>query len=173
MSGVTSEYVRVSGVVTRYSWIGGDIDSKPKRVIIVIPGNPGLCGFYETLMVHLWSSLMGSVDAIWAVSHAGHDPRPADPPFHTNKHSYDLEGKKGILCSPLNSDMFDSTHRPDRPQGGVCGARQPFWRRRCNVGRPLDGLLCHSKGIGKDQAPPCFNKKLFPFSHDWEDGRNS
>jgi len=93
MSGVTSEYVWVGGVLTRYSWIGGDIDSKPKRVIIVIPGNPGLCGFYETLMIHLWSSLKGSVDAIWAVSHAGHDPRPADPPFHTNKHSYDLKGQ--------------------------------------------------------------------------------
>ena len=100
MSGVTSEYVRVGGVVTRYSWIGGDIDSKPKRVIIVIPGNPGLCGFYETLMIHLWSSLKGSVDAIWAVSHAGHDPRPADPPFHTNKHSYDLKGKTCLFCSP-------------------------------------------------------------------------
>ena len=43
-------------------------------------------------MLRLWADLKG-VDAIWAVSHAGHDPRPAEPPYHDNKGTYDLQGQ--------------------------------------------------------------------------------
>ena len=68
--------------------------SKPKNVFVVVPGNPGLSGFYETLMILLWRGLSDTSDtAIWCVSHAGHDTR-ADPPINQeNGDVYSLEGK--------------------------------------------------------------------------------
>ena len=68
--------------------------SKPKNVFVVVPGNPGLSGFYETLMILLWRGLSDTSDtAIWCVSHAGHDTR-ADPPINQeNEDVYSLEGK--------------------------------------------------------------------------------
>ena len=40
--------------------------SKPKNVFVVVPGNPGLSGFYETLMILLWRGLSDTSDtAIW------------------------------------------------------------------------------------------------------------
>jgi len=82
------------GVLTRYLWIGGDVSSKPKNVFVVVPGNPGLSGFYETLMILLWRGLSDTSDtAIWCVSHAGHDTR-ADPPINQeNEDVYSLEGQ--------------------------------------------------------------------------------
>ena len=68
--------------------------SKPKNVFVIVPGNPGLSGFYETLMILLWRGLSDTSDtAIWCVSHAGHDTR-ADPPINQeNQDVYSLEGK--------------------------------------------------------------------------------
>jgi len=98
MSGLTEEvssgYVNVDWVLTKYVFAGGrDIHSKPKRLVLIIPGNPGLCGFYETLVSRLWSGLGESVDAVWCVSHAGHDALPAMPNLEDNKHIYSLEGQ--------------------------------------------------------------------------------
>jgi len=90
---VASRHIRVGGVLTKYIFAGGDIQSKPQRVVLIIPGNPGLCGFYETLVSRLWTGLNSSVDAVWCVSHAGHDALPAEPPLKNNEEIYSLEGQ--------------------------------------------------------------------------------
>ncbi|XP_024134594.1 lipid droplet-associated hydrolase isoform X2 [Oryzias melastigma] len=46
-----------------------------KLVILLIPGNPGLVGFYKTFMQEL-HSLLEHKYPVWAVSHAGHCAAP-------------------------------------------------------------------------------------------------
>jgi hypothetical protein len=47
--------------------------SKPLLQLLVVPGNPGFCGFYDEFMLQL-AHLFGRHDVdIMAVSHAGHD----------------------------------------------------------------------------------------------------
>ena len=47
-------------------------DAPPKRLVLIIPGNPGLAGYYETFMGSLHRRMGGEVP-VWAVGHAGHD----------------------------------------------------------------------------------------------------
>ncbi|XP_028846938.1 lipid droplet-associated hydrolase isoform X1 [Denticeps clupeoides] len=44
-------------------------------LILIIPGNPGVVGFYKTFMETIYQSL-GRRCAVWAVSHAGHCTPP-------------------------------------------------------------------------------------------------
>ncbi|XP_055339665.1 lipid droplet-associated hydrolase-like isoform X2 [Paramacrobiotus metropolitanus] len=45
----------------------------PRRMILIVPGNPGSIQFYEEFAVRLWELLGASkADAVWGVSHAGH-----------------------------------------------------------------------------------------------------
>ncbi|XP_023690506.1 lipid droplet-associated hydrolase [Paramormyrops kingsleyae] len=43
----------------------------PPLLFLIIPGNPGLVGFYRPFMRTLWQSFQG-LHPVWAVSHAGH-----------------------------------------------------------------------------------------------------
>ncbi|XP_048831194.1 lipid droplet-associated hydrolase isoform X3 [Brienomyrus brachyistius] len=43
----------------------------PPLLFLIIPGNPGLVGFYRPFMKTLWQSFQG-LHPVWAVSHAGH-----------------------------------------------------------------------------------------------------
>ena len=64
----------VGGVPTKVITLGGKglQDAPPKRLVLIIPGNPGLAGYYETFMGSLHGRMGGEVP-VWAVGHAGHD----------------------------------------------------------------------------------------------------
>eukprot|EP00882_Tetradesmus_deserticola_P019313 GHRQ01020781.1.p1 GENE.GHRQ01020781.1~~GHRQ01020781.1.p1 ORF type:complete len:133 (+),score=16.35 GHRQ01020781.1:139-537(+) len=46
---------------------------KPAMQLLVVPGNPGYCGFYDEFMLQLARAFGGHDIDIMAVSHAGHD----------------------------------------------------------------------------------------------------
>ncbi|OCT81290.1 lipid droplet-associated hydrolase [Xenopus laevis] len=50
-------------------------ESKPKVLVLVIPGNPGVVGFYRTFMQALYCGLDQQYP-VWAISHAGHCSPP-------------------------------------------------------------------------------------------------
>ena len=78
-----SAVVSVRDVPTRVLHLGpGPEDREHLRggeVVLVIPGNPGLAGYYEQFMLDLREELAEAVGpdgcptSIWAVSHAGHE----------------------------------------------------------------------------------------------------
>ncbi|GAA6093992.1 lipid droplet-associated hydrolase isoform X1 [Tachysurus ichikawai] len=45
--------------------------NSPQVLILVIPGNPGVVGFYKTFMWTLYQAF-NKLYPVWAVSHAGH-----------------------------------------------------------------------------------------------------
>ncbi|XP_068136314.1 lipid droplet-associated hydrolase isoform X2 [Hyperolius riggenbachi] len=47
----------------------------PKILFLIIPGNPGIVGFYRTFMQSLYCSFNGKYP-VWAVGHAGHCSPP-------------------------------------------------------------------------------------------------
>ena len=66
-------FVVVGGVPTKVITIGSKgLQDAPKRLALVIPGNPGLAGYYETFMGSLHEHMGGEVP-VWAIGHAGHD----------------------------------------------------------------------------------------------------
>ncbi|KAG1972550.1 lipid droplet-associated hydrolase isoform X2 [Pimephales promelas] len=72
------EYVYCRGVITELLKYGPtDLHAvskgpkPPKMLILVIPGNPGVVGFYKTYMRTLYQTFLQRYP-VWAVSHAGH-----------------------------------------------------------------------------------------------------
>jgi len=75
-------YVDINNVSTRIVTIGGWIDQplQSDKLIIVIPGNPGLIGYYETFMAAIHENLKGKF-VIWGIGHGGHEqPSGVDLP---------------------------------------------------------------------------------------------
>ncbi|XP_013869173.1 lipid droplet-associated hydrolase isoform X2 [Austrofundulus limnaeus] len=68
------KFIYCSGAVTELLQFGPSrLLSEHKVLFLIIPGNPGVVGFYETFMQML-HSLSGH--PVWAVSHAGHCAPP-------------------------------------------------------------------------------------------------
>lgn len=67
------QFVDVCGVATQVLCFGANIFDRvrPDRLVLFIPGNPGVVGFYEHFLSRLYTELGGSV-SVWAVGHAGH-----------------------------------------------------------------------------------------------------
>ncbi|KAA0711243.1 Lipid droplet-associated hydrolase [Triplophysa tibetana] len=72
------EYFYCRGAVTEVLKYGStDLHSAikgpnpPKALILIIPGNPGVVGFYKTYMWTLYQTFLRRYP-VWAVSHAGH-----------------------------------------------------------------------------------------------------
>lgn len=66
-------FVVVGGVPSKVITVGNDgLQDAPKRLVLVIPGNPGLAGYYETFMLSVHKHMGGDVP-VWAIGHAGHD----------------------------------------------------------------------------------------------------
>jgi hypothetical protein len=65
-------YVIVNSVPTHVftygQWIHDDFDVK--EIVLMIPGNPGLCGFYANFCSTLYNELDKQIP-IWVLSHAG------------------------------------------------------------------------------------------------------
>ncbi|KAF7201027.1 lipid droplet-associated hydrolase [Nothobranchius furzeri] len=69
-----TEFIYCCGAATELLKFGSSpLSSEDKLLFLVVPGNPGVVGFYRTFMQNL-HRLSGR--PVWAVSHAGH----CDPP---------------------------------------------------------------------------------------------
>ncbi|XP_078503851.1 lipid droplet-associated hydrolase isoform X2 [Lissotriton helveticus] len=77
------EFIYCSGAATQVLKYGSwkDLFSKeheapPRMLFLIIPGNPGLVGFYKTFMQTLYNGL-NQQHPVWGLSHAGHCGPPS------------------------------------------------------------------------------------------------
>jgi len=74
---------------------------KPKELILVVTGNPGVTEFYTKFASRLYEKTQLP---IWVVSHGGHEDLPG-PPLSTHPDLYNLKGqleqKKELIDSYL------------------------------------------------------------------------
>lgn len=56
---------------TDFLCVGPSFEEKPNDIVLIIPGNPGVTGYYTSFMETIYMTLKGT-HAVWAVSHAGH-----------------------------------------------------------------------------------------------------
>uniref|UniRef100_A0A2D4LC60 Lipid droplet-associated serine hydrolase n=1 Tax=Micrurus spixii TaxID=129469 RepID=A0A2D4LC60_9SAUR len=73
---IREEFTCISGALTQILKCGPWEDlwndkSAPRLLFLVIPGNPGLAGFYRTFIKTLYCSLNQQYP-VWVVSHGGH-----------------------------------------------------------------------------------------------------
>jgi len=65
-------FVSLNGLPAKLITLGEGIEAKPKKLILIIPGNPGLASYYEDFMLSLKSRLPDEY-SIWTLGHGGHD----------------------------------------------------------------------------------------------------
>lgn len=71
---VQTDFIFCSGAATEVLKVGSSVLPPGEDVLfLIVPGNPGVVGFYETFMKTL-HGMLGY--AVWAVSHAGHCATP-------------------------------------------------------------------------------------------------
>uniref|UniRef100_A0A8C5MNZ1 Lipid droplet-associated hydrolase n=1 Tax=Leptobrachium leishanense TaxID=445787 RepID=A0A8C5MNZ1_9ANUR len=79
---VFEEFIYCGGAATQVLKIGPWINLQkpsgeipPKVLFLIIPGNPGIVGYYRTFMASIYSGFNQKYP-VWAVSHAGHCSPP-------------------------------------------------------------------------------------------------
>lgn len=71
-----TDFIYCCGAVTEVLKFGScQLHSGHKVLFLIIPGNPGVVGFYRTFMQKI-HSMFGYQHPVWAVSHAGHCEPP-------------------------------------------------------------------------------------------------
>ncbi|KAJ3613558.1 hypothetical protein NHX12_019805 [Muraenolepis orangiensis] len=76
MGSTVTEFIYCCGAITEVLKCGpARLNRQHKFLFLVIPGNPGVVGFYKTFMQTLYASF-GYGHPVWAVSHAGHCQPP-------------------------------------------------------------------------------------------------
>lgn len=84
-------------VMTCGKWIEESWDAEEKEVVILLPGNPGLTGFYSGFINILYENFDKKIP-VWAIGHAGHDMPPSSsvrklPERKTHPELYNLSGQ--------------------------------------------------------------------------------
>lgn len=88
--------------------VGEKDEFRPQdELFIIIPGNPGLAGFYQEFMISLKTSLDDASLSVWSVSHVGHDT--ADPPHLPRLQTFSLEDQILHKLHFLESNVPRST----------------------------------------------------------------
>lgn len=83
-------------IITWGKWIEQSLEDT-KELVICIPGNPGLPGFYTTFLSTVHEKV-GRELPVWVIGHVGHDDPPATsirkvPKLKGNEELYDLNGQ--------------------------------------------------------------------------------
>lgn len=102
-------FVDVNGIPTMVTTWGGHIDEKlnSKEIVICIPGNPGLSGYYYRFLEIVHDKLKIPV---WIIGHTGHE-EPEDketlariPELKGNEKLYDTYGQiEYKVCDIISS----------------------------------------------------------------------
>jgi len=87
---VEEDFPLVGGVPTCVLKCGQPQPGKP--MILIIPGNPGVAGYYEDFMVKLYE-LSDSSIPVWCVSHAGHVIPSRSMPKYKEEDLYSVFGQ--------------------------------------------------------------------------------
>ncbi|KAM3932387.1 lipid droplet-associated hydrolase isoform 2-T2 [Leptodactylus fuscus] len=69
-------------------------EAPPKVLFLIIPGNPGVIGFYKTFLQTLYCGFKRQYP-VWAISHAGHCSPPMGMDM-TNEHDHQIEDVFGL-----------------------------------------------------------------------------
>lgn len=112
-------FLTINGIKTNVlacgRWVEDEPPSKDEHIILVIPGNPGITGFYKMFMLALHNYTKYPV---WTLSHAGHELFPGTSnkdlqSFKQNQNVFGLQGQiehKVSLDSGLNKQTNYSFH---------------------------------------------------------------
>lgn len=108
---MTEEHYDIFDIPTRaLVWRRIDVNddiSTVKRVILIIPGNPGIPDFYRKFCKHLFANLEEDIPII-TLSHCGHDDNPLIPELEGSEEYFDLQGqiehKKEFIRKYLSED---------------------------------------------------------------------
>ncbi|XP_053957209.1 lipid droplet-associated hydrolase [Anastrepha ludens] len=93
-------FVIVSGapthIITWGRWIEESIEDVPE-IVLCIPGNPGLVGFYIEFLSSLYDQLEQKIP-VWIIGHSGHEEpsensKIAVPYLKGNENKFDLDGQ--------------------------------------------------------------------------------
>ncbi|XP_047013559.1 lipid droplet-associated hydrolase isoform X2 [Ictalurus punctatus] len=115
------EYVYCRGAVTELLKYGQtDLhttknSNSPQVLILIIPGNPGVVGFYKTFMWTLYQAFHRRFP-VWAVSHAGHCVPPdtmdmvEDAPVAESEDVFGLNGQIEHKLSFVSKHVPRDTH---------------------------------------------------------------
>ncbi|XP_066940316.1 lipid droplet-associated hydrolase isoform X1 [Macrobrachium rosenbergii] len=90
MADISRQEILVRGKPTEFLSIGKSLNEDPKKILLIIPGNPGVVSYYREFMQHLYDGVRDT-HSVWAVSHAGHSHTPSLSFWPSNQHVYDLE----------------------------------------------------------------------------------
>ncbi|XP_059620607.1 lipid droplet-associated hydrolase [Phlebotomus argentipes] len=86
-----------------------------KEAIVIVPGNPGITGFYDTFAEEIYFKLDKKIPVL-VTGHLGHQASHVDPPLQGNEHLYDLDGQvknqiKNILSTvPKDTNLYFIGH---------------------------------------------------------------
>jgi len=104
-------FITVNGLPAKFISLGDGIEAKPKKIILIIPGNPGLASYYEDFMLSLKPKLPDEY-SIWTLGHGGHDiPENAEnfPSFSDHAELFNLEStiqqKVDFVKTHISSDQ--------------------------------------------------------------------
>lgn len=99
-------YLKINGVPTKVvtwgQWVEEDFSNREdKKLILCVPGNPGITAFYVEFLQNLHNR---TNIPVWIVSHAGHEiPINSElnymPLLHENEQLFNLKGQiKHKVC---------------------------------------------------------------------------
>ncbi|XP_062934781.1 lipid droplet-associated hydrolase [Cynocephalus volans] len=118
---VHEEFILCGGVETQVLKCGPWTDlfndqsvNRPKLLIFIIPGNPGMSVFYVPFLKALYS-LTNRRFPVWVISHAGHALAPKDKKILTSLADQNAQEIKDIygLCGQIEHKLaFLRTHVP-------------------------------------------------------------
>ncbi|XP_066467802.1 lipid droplet-associated hydrolase [Tiliqua scincoides] len=102
------EFIYICGAATQVLKCGPWKDlwkseSVPKLLFLVIPGNPGMAGYYQTFIQALYCGLNRQYP-VWVISHAGHCkvPHGMEMLEETDTNELDVFGLRGQMEHKLN-----------------------------------------------------------------------
>ena len=71
-----SSYLKINGIWARCLYAGSGplgVARPPRKVVLVIPGNPGLSEFYDSFVSQIRTNMHTEDLPVWCLGHAGHD----------------------------------------------------------------------------------------------------
>ncbi|XP_068236537.1 lipid droplet-associated hydrolase [Palaemon carinicauda] len=90
MAKICRQEILVRGKPTEFLSLGKSLNEDPKKILLIIPGNPGVVSYYREFMQYLYEGVQDT-HSVWALSHAGHSHTSHLPFWPSKEHVYDLD----------------------------------------------------------------------------------
>lgn len=107
-----TDFIYCSGAITEVLKFGScQLHSGHKVLFLIIPGNPGVVGFYKTFMQTI-HGMFGYQYPVWAVSHAGHCVPPASMDMVEDASAAEEDDVFGLIGQTEHKLAFLRKHVP-------------------------------------------------------------